>query len=77
MVEQRVDRVADEVHGRLEAGDQQQDAQRQQFVRAYLVALGRHHAADDVVGRFPAPQREQVPEQCGQLRVGRLQPLRV
>ena len=48
-VQQRRDRVPDQVHGRLEAGDEQQVAHDHEVVLGHPpVALGRDHRADQV-----------------------------
>ena len=57
VAQQREQAVADEVHRRLVAGDEQQDDRRQQLVGAEAVArlLGRDQRADEVgPGRPPA-----------------------
>ena len=66
VVEQRVDGVAEQVDGRLEAGDQQHPADRHQLDRPELevpVALGGDERADQVVARLGAAQLEDALEQ--------------
>ena len=74
MAQQREQAVADEVHRRLVAGDEQQDDRRQQLVGAQAVArfLGRDQRADEVgLGCPPAflEQRHEVRGE-GQHRAG-------
>ncbi len=69
MLAQQLSPAADQVPGRLGAGDQQELAVREQVAlgQRLAVQLAGHQVADHVVGRLPAALREQLAEEGHQV----------